>query len=295
MNVGEKIRSLRVAKLMTQSELAGTEITRNMISCIENGTAQPSLSTVLYLAERLGVPVGFLLAEKDEEFLYRKRNAMENIRRAFREGDWSGCRGLCLSVTREPDDELCLLLAQSAVGLAEEAFESGKLHTSCRYFDEALDYAARTIYPQPQIAATAEVYFRYFRRISPTLYSENLDETKPPEVRLQTPFAAYVEALDQLDEDNAASAEKFVQRYPETPFYASHMRVKCHLSKGEYAKAKQILQELLDAPSPLLNEVQLYAVLSDLETACRETEDYKGAYRYANERVQLHEQLLRDG
>jgi transcriptional regulator with XRE-family HTH domain len=32
MNVGEKIRELRLAKLMTQAELAGDHITRNMLS-----------------------------------------------------------------------------------------------------------------------------------------------------------------------------------------------------------------------------------------------------------------------
>ena len=62
MNIGEKIRDLRVSKLMTQAELAGSQITRNMLSCIENGNASPSLSTIIYIAGRLNVPVGFLLA-----------------------------------------------------------------------------------------------------------------------------------------------------------------------------------------------------------------------------------------
>ena len=41
-------------------------------------------------------------------------------------------------------------------------------------------------------------------------------------------------------------------------------------------------------------EVGLYAVLCDLEICCRETEDFKGAYRYTNEKVQLLEQLLKE-
>ena len=67
MQIGEKIKSLRQSKLMTQSELAGTQITRNMLSTIEHGTALPSLPTALYLAERLNVPVGYLLAEGEDE------------------------------------------------------------------------------------------------------------------------------------------------------------------------------------------------------------------------------------
>ena len=43
MNIGKKIKKLRTSKLMTQSELAGSEITRNMLSRIENDAASPSL------------------------------------------------------------------------------------------------------------------------------------------------------------------------------------------------------------------------------------------------------------
>ena len=43
MNIGEKIKRLRTAKLMTQADLVGDVITRNMLSQIENGVANPSL------------------------------------------------------------------------------------------------------------------------------------------------------------------------------------------------------------------------------------------------------------
>ena len=62
MEIGEKIKMLRTAKLMTQKELAGSEITRNMLSRIENGAAQPSLDTLRYIAKKLNVSAGFLLA-----------------------------------------------------------------------------------------------------------------------------------------------------------------------------------------------------------------------------------------
>ena len=63
MNVGEKIRNLRLEKLMTQADLAGDQITRNMLCTIERGAALPSLPTACYIAGRLSVPVGYLLAE----------------------------------------------------------------------------------------------------------------------------------------------------------------------------------------------------------------------------------------
>ena len=53
MTIGEKIKILRAERAMTQSELAGDHITRNMLSLIESGSAQPSLATILYLASKM--------------------------------------------------------------------------------------------------------------------------------------------------------------------------------------------------------------------------------------------------
>lgn len=298
MNIGEKIRELRVAKLMTQAELAGSQITRNMLSCIENGTANPSLSTILYIAGRLGVPAGFLLAEEGDEIVYRKMNSLANIKRAYAAGDFRGCRSLCHSACPEPDDEIRLLLAECDAEIAAEEFRHGRLRSSCRFFDEALEHAERTIYPTEAIEARAAVFFRYMYRISATLYSDVLDEERALPIRSVTPFSAYVEALEALDEGNDQPARRFLEEgrgdSAEDPeFLTRHLRAQICLLEGDHAAAKEELTALLNRESPL-TEVALYAVLCDLEECCRETEDYKGAYIYATDKVQLLEQLLRE-
>ena len=118
MNVGEKVRKLRNAKMMSQSELAGDRMTRNMISCIENGTATPSLSTVFYLAKKLGVSVGYLLAEEGDDRFYRKMAQKENLKKAIRDGDWEDCRQICETLDDEKDDEILFLLAKSNFEIA---------------------------------------------------------------------------------------------------------------------------------------------------------------------------------
>ena len=45
MNIGEKIKELRMRRRMTQADLAGDTVSRNMVSLIENGSALPSLQT----------------------------------------------------------------------------------------------------------------------------------------------------------------------------------------------------------------------------------------------------------
>ena len=294
MNIGEKIRSLRVAKLMTQSELAGNQITRNMLSCIENGSAQPSLSTILYIAGRLNVPVGFLLAEEGDEIVYQKMNSLANIKRAYRAGDLSGCRSLCLSSCPEPDDEIRLLLANCDLGIAEDAFWKGRIRFACRFFDEALLYAGETLYPEPHIRARAEVYFRYMQRISSTLYSDVLDDGERGEVVCRNAFSGYVEALEALDREELQPAMSYPRSFPdERGFFTTHLGIRLLMGQSAYPEAKNELLALLQSDTPL-NEISLYAVLCDLEICCRETEDFKGAYRYTNEKVQLLEQLLKD-
>jgi transcriptional regulator with XRE-family HTH domain len=63
MELGEKIRTARMAAGLSQRQLCGEEITRNMLSLIENGAARPSMKTLAYLAERLGKPLSFFLDE----------------------------------------------------------------------------------------------------------------------------------------------------------------------------------------------------------------------------------------
>ena len=282
-----------MAKLMTQSELAGSHITRNMLSCIENGSAKPSLSTILYIAERLNVPAGFLLAEEGDEIGYRKMNALANIKRAYAVGDWLGCRSLCLSDCPEPDDEISLLLADCDAEIAAEEFWRGRLRSSCRFFDEALSYSEKTIYPTQHIEARARVYFHYMQTISVTLYSDVLDEEKTLHVSHSSPFSRYVEVLDAFEASDHEKAAEFLELADSESFFAKHVRAKLMMETSRFSEAKSALLQLLAAETPL-NEVELYAVLCELEICCRETEDFKGAYRYASEKVQLLEQLLKE-
>lgn len=293
MNVGKKIRSLRVAKLMTQSELAGTHITRNMLSYIENGSAQPSLSTLVYLAGRLNVPVGFLLAEEGDEILYEKMNSLANVKQAFRQGDYAGCRSLCRSSFAEPDDEIKLMLAECDLEIATEQFWKGRLRYACQMFDEALQYDSETVYRMPHITATAGVYFRFMEWISPTLYSENLDLADSEFPLSNTPFCAYVNALNALEKGNSHPAKEYGNQFERESFFGQHLQIRIYMMQESYQAAKDMLLTLLQAEEPL-SEVGLYLVLCDLETCCRETEDFKGAYQYANEKVQVLEQLLRE-
>ncbi|MDR2531828.1 MAG: helix-turn-helix domain-containing protein [Oscillospiraceae bacterium] len=62
--LGKRIKEARLSKKMTQSDVVGGYITRNMLSQIESGAAFPSIRTLEYLSGVLGVPMSELIAEE---------------------------------------------------------------------------------------------------------------------------------------------------------------------------------------------------------------------------------------
>jgi len=58
--LGERLRQLRVAAGLTQTELAGDRFSKEYISQIERGKTRPTTETVEWLSLRLGVDAGFL-------------------------------------------------------------------------------------------------------------------------------------------------------------------------------------------------------------------------------------------
>ena len=88
MELGKRLKEVRLALGLSQRELCGDEITRNMLSQIENGSAKPSMDTLKYLAARLGKPVSYFLEE--ETVTSPNQAVMAAARDAKRAGDWRG-------------------------------------------------------------------------------------------------------------------------------------------------------------------------------------------------------------
>src|SRR5436189_5682571 len=60
LRLGERLRQLRVAAGLTQTDLAGDRFSKEYVSQIERGKTRPTRETIGWLAERLGVDPGFL-------------------------------------------------------------------------------------------------------------------------------------------------------------------------------------------------------------------------------------------
>lgn len=68
MTLGERIKELRKEQGLTLVELAGSKITKGMLSLIENNKSNPSIDTLEYLAEKLGVSISYLTQQGDSEW-----------------------------------------------------------------------------------------------------------------------------------------------------------------------------------------------------------------------------------
>src|ERR671925_973904 len=60
LRLGERLRQLRVAAGLTQSDIAGERFSKEYVSQIERGKTRPTRETIEWLAQKLGVDPGFL-------------------------------------------------------------------------------------------------------------------------------------------------------------------------------------------------------------------------------------------
>ena len=292
MNIGEKIKKLRNEKFMTQSQLAGIEITRNMLSRIENGAALPSLGTVKYLAARLNVPAGYLIGGPEDERIYKKNTELKEIKKAYKSKNYAICLDMCKKSGLEDEDEIMLIMAESAFAAAEEEFGEGKLREACRLFDEAAEYVGRTAYYAEQIKSGAAVYFRYMQRISATLSSNMFDEAQvfcAP--AFGNEFCLYASALAEIENNENYLASTFIEKYGKNNVYSLHLSalgdMRGRLFVSAHAKLIRMLKADVKIPEPVL-----YFVFSDIEVCSKEIGDYKGAYEYSHNKASIIQKLL---
>ena len=100
MELGEKLKLARLEAGLSQRQLCGEEITRNMLSLIENGSAKPSMKTLQYLAGKLGKNISYFLEET--AVLSPNLDIMTSTRQLYDSGDFSGADQV-LENYRSPD------------------------------------------------------------------------------------------------------------------------------------------------------------------------------------------------
>jgi len=138
MSLGQRIRQARQEAGLSQRQLCGDVITRNMLSQIENGSATPSMATLQYLADRLGKSVSFFL---EETVASPNQSLMDAARAAFAAGNMTAALA-ALEDYAAPDPifdaERYLLEALAAMALGRPA-QAGSAAARTPYFTPDLE------------------------------------------------------------------------------------------------------------------------------------------------------------
>ena len=128
MSMGQRIYQARTEAGLSQRQLAGEEITRNMLSALEHDGANPSIATLRYLSDRLGRPISFFLEEDAPQI--PEYPLVEQARSAHDAGDFRGCLEALEQIQSAGEilgREVALLTVRALLGLAEQAIEQDRL------------------------------------------------------------------------------------------------------------------------------------------------------------------------
>lgn len=150
MNIGERLRQARQEAGLSQRQLCGDVITRNMLSLIENGSARPSMDTLIYLADRLGKPMSYFLEETAAVLV--NACCMEKARASYAQGKFAEAEE-ALKGYHGPDgafdDEFGLLKALILLSRAAAALDR-PIHAR-QLLEEAKAAMESTCYATPEL------------------------------------------------------------------------------------------------------------------------------------------------
>lgn len=274
--LGDKIKSVRKKLGLTQSELAGDRMTRNMISCIENGTANPSIANIEYIAERLNLPVSFFFAEELDESTYVKLASLSKIKDAFRQGKFEDCIRLSREIEKA-DDEISLILAKSYFEVGKLCIFEGALASAIKNLKTSLEYCNGTIYDTSPIEATLPLYLSVAQNLQfPLIHFDEAEYFKATAELVDYEFFKYLSTDINYE-------------YTDEVFF-THISAKTLMKQREYEKALDILLALENTKrKESYNALLKFSIYTDIENCYKHLSDYENAYRYSSKRLSLIE------
>lgn len=288
MTLGQRIKTLRKERAMTQSALCGDYMTRNMLSQIENDQASPSLATVCFIAKQLQIPVGYLLDQEVTPLVYRKAGVIELIRTAYADGRWQDCIDHCKQLS-DFDDELALLLSDCYLQEGIAAFHDGQLETAKNLLDTALRFTTRTRYPKSAIEEQANTLLAI---ISETGKPQAQDPSLCASIHRGNHLEEYLYniLLSLMDRGKHDLASQLFDSIRLTnPLYRKHINARLADAAFNYQRSAALLREIIEEATHTADAIFILRIYNELENCCKAMSDYEGAYRAAIAKAQITE------
>ena len=270
MTLGQKLRQTRLSKGLSQSQVAGGCVTRNMLSQIENDQASPSMRTLEHLARALDVSVGWLLSDEQTDAALEK---MRRARTLFREEDYAGC--LALFAQDAPSgDEMLLLCSQAAGMLAAQRLAAENFSGAKELAQQALDWNRRSLYASAQVQVQAlDVLARC--AIQEKQADEAVERYRTFYLERQSAVRYHFTMARIAELPDAQRAEYLI------------LRGKIAARREQYENAALYFHQAQELPLGRMLERELY---EGLEVCCRELGDYQQAYLYASKQLAMQKE-----
>jgi len=285
--IGERIRLLRLKQGMTQKSLAGEHMTRNMLSLIENGQAAPSLSTILYISDRLKVPAGYFFAETDEEEQrYHKMMVISEIKHLYSAGLYRECeQQIQDTVSVFNDDEIAFLSARCYLQTALQYAASYELKSASAHLKLAADAVQKTIYADENLKA-AIIFYKELFSLLPNVseFPEKLTDLRYASAFVPVEMLHYFSALRIVTKNPQLLSSR---DFHHASLYDRHLYALHLMTCGQLDQAVKVLRDLINAAS--LPFFMRYRICCDLEEAANVTGDFKIAYNAARKKLDLIE------
>lgn len=282
--LGEKIREMRLKKGMTQKELAGDRFTRNMLSLIENGTASPSVSTLLYIAEKLGTPAGYFFSVgAEDEAKFFKLTVIGELKELFVQKKYASCEELCSKLPQAAiDDEISYILAYSYMRTSIKASEELDIRAAASDLDRSSYYASRSIYCD-EAFTRADTFYRDLIASACTEEVHDVLCCGSGEF-IPVTLPQYFMSLKLI-----GNGIRSPFSLPRNSFFDRHLSALTMIAEGRNAEGQKRLREL--SLDPMLPFYMRYKVLSDLERAADKEGDIRLAYSSSRRKLELIEQF----
>ena len=283
-HIGEKIREMRLKAGLTQTALAEDFITRNMLSCIENGTALPSLPTLLYIAGKLGVSPAYFLSGEEESSLYRKLAVMPTIRDAYRLGKYEDALRMCREFTTD-DAEITEMIFCCLMKLADKARAEHHLVVAADYYRELLGLPDESLYFTDKYRADASFYLDLIMSVL-----TDDEEITPLFESAPADWAPFLRAEQLLSDGDTDSARCIRLSGLITNTGKKHyLDALLHISNSDYLAAIPCLQMITSSAKP---EFYIYHhALKKLEFCYEKMENYRDAYAISKRRAVLDDKF----
>jgi len=290
MTLGQKIREIRLHLQMTQKELAGDFITRNMLSQIENDQATPSMKTMEYLAKQLGKSVGYFMDENHKDLSLS--NIIVELMALNEEKNYvASVKLIEEQIVQNPivmrSKMMMDLYMNSYMYLGNQYMREGAYEKAKAAYEKILRYEnellmVSDIYLYKVYAQLAEVcgylldidLAKTYHKKSKDLVNKILASRE-----VQTMYLKLIEAdYDGIIEDSSKVDVIDYDNYS----LARYNRVlgSAFMNKGHYEKAIDHLEKAID----IYSDASCYSIVSmiyeELSKCYSELEDYKKAYDY---------------